>query len=41
MIREIKLWLVSLFIKWAYSICPEGEFKVQFTWFITNHIEKL
>jgi hypothetical protein len=41
MVKELKLWLVSVFIKWAYNICPEGDFKVQFRWFINNHLQKL
>ncbi len=41
MLVEIKLWITSLFIKCAYSMCPEGEFKTNFSIFLANNIHKL
>ncbi len=41
MLVEIKLWITSLFIKWAFSMCPEGEFKTNFSIFLLNNIHKL
>lgn len=41
MIKEIKLWLTSLFIKWAFNICPEGKFKNSFSFFIRDNIMNL
>jgi hypothetical protein len=41
MIREIKLWLTSVFIKWAYDVCPNGYFKNEFSKFLVSNITDL
>ena len=39
--EQIKLWLTSLLLKWAISICPEGNFKNKFAVFLHNEIINL
>ena len=39
--NEFKRWLVSVFIEWAFDLCPDGEFKLQFAIFINQNIMKL
>ena len=39
--REIKLWLTSVFIKWAYNICPNGDFKNEFSKFLFDNVMDL
>jgi hypothetical protein len=39
--NEIKLWLTSLLLKWAISICPEGNFKNYFAIFLRDNIINL
>lgn len=39
--REIKLWLTSLLLKKAFNICPESEFKNNFSIFLLDNIHKL
>lgn len=38
---EFKKWLVSLFIEWAFDLCPDNDFKLEFAKFIQKHIMKL
>jgi hypothetical protein len=39
--KEIKLWLTSLFLKWAMNTCPEGNFKNNFSLFLRENITNL
>ena len=39
--REIKLWLTSVFLKWAFDVCPEGKFYNSFAYFLKNNITDL
>jgi len=39
--REIKLWLTSVFIMWAFDICPNGYFKNAFAQFLRENITDL
>jgi hypothetical protein len=39
--REIKLWLTSVFIMWAFDICPNGYFKNSFAQFLRENITDL
>ena len=39
--REIKLWLTSVFIMWAFDICPDGYFKNAFAQFLRENITDL
>jgi hypothetical protein len=39
--KEIKLWLTSVFIKWAFDICPEGKFNNSFAKFLRDNITDL
>jgi hypothetical protein len=39
--KEIKLWLTSLFLKWAMNTCPEGNFKNNFYLFLRENIKNL
>ena len=41
LLREIKLWLTSVFIMWAFDICPNGYFKNAFAKFLREHITDL
>ena len=39
--KEIKLWLTSVFIMWAFDVCPNGKFKVAFAQFLRDNITDL
>lgn len=41
MIQEIRKWIVSILMLWAFNICPEGSFKIQFAIFLKNNIKSL
>lgn len=41
MIKEIRYWLVSVFIKWILDICPNGRFKELFCVFLKNNTQYL
>lgn len=41
MILEIKKWIVSVLLNWAFDVCPKGDFRTEFAIFINNHIMKL
>ena len=41
MTQEIKKWITSLLLKWAFNICPEGKFKTKFALFIQSDIMNL
>jgi hypothetical protein len=39
--KEVKLWLTSVFIMWAFDVCPNGKFKVAFAQFLRDNITDL
>jgi uncharacterized protein YktB (UPF0637 family) len=39
--KEIKLWLTSVFIMWAFDICPNGKFKDSFAEYLRENITDL
>ena len=38
MLKEIKLWLTSVFIMLAFDICPNCKFKCEFAKFLRENI---
>lgn len=39
--KEIKLWITSVLLNWAFTICPNGKFKHSFAYFLKNNIMDL
>lgn len=39
--KEFKAWLTVKLLDWAFSVCPEGEFKIKFAFFLRDNIIKL
>lgn len=38
---EFKAWLTAKLLDWAFSVCPKGEFKIIFAFFLRDNIMKL
>lgn len=41
LIKEIRFWLVSVFIGWAFDVCPNGKFKDSFAAYLRENINDL
>jgi hypothetical protein len=41
LIKEIRFWLVSVFIEWAFDVCPNGKFKDSFAAYLRENITDL
>jgi hypothetical protein len=41
LIKEIRYWLVSVFIKWILAICPDCRFRDLFCVFLKDNIQYL
>ena len=41
MIKEIRYWLVTVFIKWILAICPDCRFKDALYIFLKDNIQYL
>jgi hypothetical protein len=41
LIKEIRYWLVSVFIKWILAVCPNCRFKDLFCLFLKDNIQYL
>jgi len=41
LIKEIRFWLVSVFIGWAFDVCPNGKFKDSFAAYLRENITDL
>lgn len=39
--KEFNGWLTSVFILWAFNVCPNGYFKSAFAKFIKENINNL
>lgn len=38
---ELRKWLATIFLNWAFSILPNGEFKTRFSVFLQRNIMEL
>jgi hypothetical protein len=41
LIKEIRFWLASVFIRWAFDVCPDGNFKGSFAKYLKENITHL
>ena len=41
LIKEIRYWLVSVFIKWTLAVCPDCKFKKHFCVFLKYNVHYL
>jgi len=39
--RELRLYIVVLLLKWALYLLPEGDFKISFSLFLLQNLDKL